>query len=288
MRAFLLSLIVHFFSMLPISINRGLGLIIGRLLYALNIRERRTTERNLEICYPTMAKEERRKLAQRSMTLTFQKLETSSIWFRDQSWRESHTLQTSNTELFQTALDSDQGVIVLIPHFGNWEMAGITAGDSAVGTGIYREPKLKALNPLMQKGRQSVKNTMVPANVKGVMAILKALRRGEATVILPDQVPAEGGVYADFFGKPAYTMTLVHKLIQKTRPRVVMAYALPIAGGFELGFMEPDADIYHADERVSATGLNKSIEKMISLAPEHYQWDYKRFKHQEDGIDPYA
>ena len=48
-----------------------------------------------------------------------------------------------------------------------------------------------------------------PASIGGVRQMMRALKRGEAVGLLPDQVPPEGmGVWVPFFGKPAYTMTL--------------------------------------------------------------------------------
>ena len=109
------------------------------------------------------------------------------------------------------------------------------------------------------------------------------------TGILPDQVPeGEGGVYSDFFGIPAYTQTLIPNLIQKTNAIALQAYAKRIKGGFEMGFMEPDPDIYSKDLQTSVNGLNKSIEQLCLTDLSQYQWEYKRFKRQATrGFDYY-
>ena len=101
--------------------------------------------------------------------------------------------------------------------------------------------------------------------------------------ILPDQVPAEGGgIHAPFYNKPAYTMTLIQKLVQKTDPVVLVAYAIRSKGGFDLGYMEPEPEIYSEDDQVAVTALNKTIERLIEKAPTQYQWEYKRYKRQPD------
>ena len=78
---------------------------------------------------------------------------------------------------------------------------------------MYRPPKLKWLEPLMLAGRQRWHAKLVPANLRGVRLLYKALKNGEAVGLLPDQTPGVGeGVWAGFFGRPAYTMPLVSRL----------------------------------------------------------------------------
>jgi len=55
-----------------------------------------------------------------------------------------------------------------------------------------------------------------------VRLLLKALRRGEAVGILPDQVPEAGRRLDGFLRAPAYTMTLVGKLAEATGASVIM------------------------------------------------------------------
>jgi len=290
MRLFFVRCLMGFFSLLPLGLNRTIADVLSRILFALNIRERRKTERNLELCFPALTTIERKKIAQESMAQSARwALETSSVWLRGEDWRQSRILKFHNRNLFDKAVSSDRGILLLIPHFGNWEMAGMWSGDQAKTTAIYRMPKLEQLDPLVREARSaSALSTLVPATSRGVMSVLKALNRGEQTIILPDQVPVSGsGVYSKFFGVPAYTLTLVHNLIKKTKPEVLFSYALRVPGGFELGFLEPPEDIYSEDAQVSVDAMNKGIEDLCQLDITQYQWEYKRFKNQADGRDFY-
>jgi len=291
MRLFFARCLMGFFSRIPLGLNRSIAVVLSRILFALNIRERRTTERNLELCFPEQTAIERKKIAQDSMAQSVRwALETSSVWLRGRDWRQSKIIKFHNRDLFDKAISSDRGVLLLIPHFGNWEMAGMWSGDQAKTTAIYRMPKIEQLDPLVRQARSaSPLSTLVPANSRGVMSVLKALNRGEQTIILPDQVPASGssGVYSEFFGIPAYSLTLVHNLIKKTKPLVLFSYALRIPGGFELGFLEPPKDIYSEDTQESVDAMNMGIEELCQLDITQYQWEYKRFKNQADGRDFY-
>jgi KDO2-lipid IV(A) lauroyltransferase len=131
----------------------------------------------------------------------------------------------------------------------------------------------------MQAGRnrgEAMKS--VPADMRGVRAMLKALKRGEAIGILPDQVPGVGeGEWVEFFGKPAYTMTLVGRLAEQTRAPVLLCYSerLPRGRGYRFS-VEPTLPPRPPESPVRA--LNRSLEQLIRHCPEQYLWSYNRYK----------
>jgi len=287
MRAKLLVFLVHFLCSLPLSVSRGLGVLVGRIAWFVSTRSRQVTLKNLEIAFPALSLLERKKMARDSLCHTAQTfMEVPAVWYRDDAWRQKTTLSVINEDIYVAARDSGRGVLFLVPHFGNWEMIGLRVGSFMKTTAMYAPPKIPELDSIMRSGRFVA--DMVPANVKGVLSVMKALKRGEMTFILPDQVPVKGaGAFAPFYGTPAYTMTLIHKLVQKTNPVVLVAYAIRTKGGFDLGYMEPDSDIYSEDEQKAVVALNRSIERLIEKAPAQYCWEYKRYKRQPDGRSPY-
>ena len=83
----------------------------------------------------------------------------------------------------------------------------------------------------MLAGRQRWRAVLAPATMRGVRMLYRALQRGGQVGLLPDQAPGAGeGAWADFFGRPAYTMTLVTRLQQATGAAVVMGYAERLTG----------------------------------------------------------
>ncbi len=272
-------------------INHALAYLVGSILFSINGRESRTTLRNLALCFPEKPSLERRSLARKSLIESAKWIfEAGGIWFRNANWRHAQIVQFSNLELFEEAVADDRGVLLIMPHFGNWELAGLWVGDRTKITCIYRTPKMEDLDQLVRTARKASElSTIVPATARGVKAILKALKRGELTIVLPDQVPVgEGGIYAPFFGIPVYTQTLVHNLVRKTSPIVLQVYARRQGRKFELGFMQLGEQIYSKDARSSAAAMNQAIESLCLMDTSQYQWEYKRFKHQEDGTDYYA
>jgi KDO2-lipid IV(A) lauroyltransferase len=121
--------------------------------------------------------------------------------------------------------------------------------------------------------------------MRGVKALLKALKAGESVAILPDQTPAEGsGEFADFYGQQTYTMTLVHTLIKRTGAKVVSGGAQRTGSNqFHLQFQPAPEAIYSDDMLTSVAGLNECVKQCIELCPEQYQWEYNRFKLLPNG-----
>lgn len=122
--------------------------------------------------------------------------------------------------------------------------------------------------------------TMAPANQSGVRTLVKTLKRGNTIGILPDQVPVEGeGVWAPFFGRPAYTMTLAQRLQSLSGATIFILGAKrnAIGKGYTLHYkelLEPLSE----DPVQAATEINREMENMIRLMPDQYLWGYNRYR----------
>ena len=254
---------------------------LGPLVYRFSKRERWITDRNLAAVYPTLSAAERKTLGQQSLRhSTATMLELGHAWMAEPNRVESSILAVHGRDKLDNARTEGRGVIVLAPHFGNWEVLNFWLSSHFPFTAMYEPPKINALDPVIRHGRERMGASLVPTNPRGVAALLKALKRSEAIGILPDQEPDWGsGVFAPFFGREAYTATLLPKLVARTQARVVTGVALRIPGkGFEIHFLDADERVYSDEEVQSATGVNASVESAIALEPAQYQWEYKRYR----------
>ncbi|APE31648.1 lipid A biosynthesis acyltransferase [Halomonas aestuarii] len=259
----------------------GLARLVGPLVERFSRRERLVTRTNLAEVYPARGDADRRQLARQSLThSTATMLELGFAWMGDPERVEASIVEVHGRELLDGARAEGRGVIVLAPHFGNWEVLNFWLSGHFPFTAMYEPPKLPPLDPIIRQGRERRGATLVPTNPRGVAALLKALKRSEAVGILPDQEPDWGsGVFAPFFGRLAYTATLLPKLVARTEARVVTGVALRLPGrGFALHFLAADERVYATDEATSATGVNASVESAIALDPAQYQWEYKRYR----------
>src|SRR5258708_22813530 len=145
-------------------------------------------------------------------------MEVPAVWLRPFARVADLVVEAKGWEHMDEAVKRGKGLIVVTPHIGCWEIVGQDVASRVPVTVVYSRPKFKLLQPLMRIGRSrdgAMKS--VPADLRGVRAMLKALRRGEAIGVLPDQVPGIGeGEWVEFFGKPAYTMTLVGRISEQT------------------------------------------------------------------------
>lgn len=254
----------------------------GPLVYRFSRREREVTEINLAEVYPQRSLDERRQLAHDSLThSTATMLELGFAWMAEPARVETSIREVHGRELLDDARAEGRGVIVLAPHFGNWEVLNFWLSSHFPFTAMYEPPKIASLDPVIRHGRERMGASLVPTNSRGVAALLKALKRCEAVGILPDQEPDWGsGVFAPFYTRQAYTATLLPKLVARTQARVVTGVArrLEAGHGFAIHFLAADERVYASDETQSATGVNACVEAAIALDPAQYQWEYKRYR----------
>ncbi|HEY8099679.1 MAG TPA: lysophospholipid acyltransferase family protein [Burkholderiaceae bacterium] len=211
-------------------------------------------------------------------------LELPFIWCASPE-RVLRTAMIENWELAQAALDAQKGVIFLTPHLGCFEIIAQAIAARTSLTALYRPPRKNALKPLIEGARARHNLHLAPANLTGVRALLKDLKKGKAIGLLPDQVPQHGeGVWADFFGKPAYTMTLSAKMHQMTSAPIILSYAerLPHGRGYTIRFAPFDEVLGNTPEE-QARAINLAMEKLIACCPSQYFWSYNRYK-IPDGV----
>jgi KDO2-lipid IV(A) lauroyltransferase len=159
--------------------------------------------------------------------------------------RVTRHVTMENWELVQRQLDSGRGIVFLTPHLGCFELTAQQVSLRQL-TVMYRPPRKSALKPLVEGARARQNMHLAPANLSGVRMLVKALRGGQPVGVLPDQVPQEGeGVWAPFFGRDAYTMTLPAKLAQLGKADILLTYAerLPRGRGYAIRFVPFDGDL---------------------------------------------
>ncbi|MES2950397.1 MAG: lysophospholipid acyltransferase family protein [Pseudomonadota bacterium] len=211
------------------------------------------------------------------------------LWLRPQGQGVLHLVQWDGVEHFEGALDAGKGVILALPHLGCWEMIGQSLAERYGPTrgplvALYRPARKAWLRPLVASSRDRPGLKAVPTSVAGVRSLIRVLRGGGYTAILPDQVPPEGqGAWAPFFGRPAYTMTLLPRLAQQTGARVLLCWCerLPAGQGYAMHFEPLDAPELHdvgTPPEAAATAVNAGMERLIRRAPGQYLWSYARYK----------
>jgi KDO2-lipid IV(A) lauroyltransferase len=202
-------------------------------------------------------------------------LELLAVWFGPDAKVARLAVACDGWEIVESARARGKGIIIVTPHLGCFEMVSLYFVQRLPMTVMYRQPRIAWLEPFMIEGRTRWQATVAPANLRGVRLFYRTLQHGGTVGLLPDQAPSGGeGVWADFFGRPAYTMTLVGRLQRATGAAIIMVFAerLPGGRGYHMHFEEvPTA-------RFDETALNRAIETQIRRRPEQYLWSYRRHK----------
>ena len=277
------SVLLRCLSVLPWKIIHQLGIFSGNLFYATKSRLYQLVQTNLAIAYPHLSTSERTDLSRqvlRHTVITY--LEMPRIWLSPTLLPE----RIDNQGLPQVMRDltaQGHGLILAMPHLGNWEMVSSAVDHTLPITGLYRQPRQAYLEPMLVAGRNKAKIQMVPITRAGIKALHSTLLTGNVVAILPDQVPKRTGaaaVSAPFFGHESATMVLLGRLARRHRTPVLFVWAKRLSQGtmYQIHFFVADDAIRSSDPRTAATALNQAIERCIADSPEQYQWAYRRFQ----------
>jgi KDO2-lipid IV(A) lauroyltransferase len=262
---------------LPLAWQRALGRGFGRLARLANLREARIARRNLELMGVPAAEHEalvRAILAATGANL----METLRVWTHGRADNLALVRTVRGREKLDAALALGRGAIVAAPHYGNWELLIEYLASLAPFSLVYRVPEKVAGDVFLRRAREGANVTLVPAESTAMRPLFRALKAGELVGITPDQQPKLGaGVFAPFFGRQALTLTLIPKLAERSGAPVLLAWAEPVAGGFDVVIEDAPAAIADADVQVATTAMNAAVEAVARRRLEWYQWTYKRW-----------
>ncbi|WP_440996107.1 lysophospholipid acyltransferase family protein [Arhodomonas sp. SL1] len=291
MRSRLLALLLRLTAALPLRLLHALGGGLGTIADLLPNSARHITRVNVELCFPGLAVTEKRRLTRRALKASAcNLLELGPLWYRPLGDTLALIREVEGEELFEQARAEGRGVLIIAPHLGAWELLQVWVAQRTRLHALYRPPRQAWLEGLITAARSRSGAQFHPARPSGIRALFKALRAGETVGILPDQQPPEEGVYAEFFGQPAKTMTLFGKLAGRSGAPVVLGWAerLPAGRGYRLHWRRVDAAVDDPEPLTAARALNRAIEDAVREHPDQYLWTYRRFSRQPAGMrNPY-
>jgi len=266
---FLLRLIAR----LPLPVLHALGRLAGRLIYLLPGRYRQQLRANAaQAGYPTPA------FARHAAGETGAMVaETPRVWFQNDACLAQ--IESRDETMLDAARAEGRGILYLTPHLGSFEVTARHLARAAPLTVMFRPPRSQMLACVMTAARNTSGVTAVPASLQGVRAFVRALQRGQAVGMLPDQVPRAGdGVWAPFFGRMAYTVTLPCRLARQANAIVILIAAERLAHGRGWRIHAVRAPELPDAAKAQATLINRAMETLIRRAPEQYLWSYNRYK----------
>ena len=267
----------------------AVGTLLGWLAYALSPSYRRRTVEHAALA--GLAAADRRAAVGQAGRMV---AELPRLWLRPAEAPLAPPVQWDGAERIARALDGGRGLVMLTPHLGAFEVIAQAYaerfGARQPMTALYRPARKAWLRELEETARARPGLLTAPASLAGVRQMIRALRQGQTVGLLPDQVPPEGmGVWAPFFGRPAYTMTLAAKLALQTGAPWLLTIGerLPGAQGWRIRVFEPPEPLPTlaacggddgAHQTECAAVMNRAMEFLIRQCPTQYLWGYHRYK----------
>jgi KDO2-lipid IV(A) lauroyltransferase len=277
----MLMLLFRTLAKLPLRVLHGVGASLGWLTYWASASYRHRYQANVQIAGLAW-RAARGGIAGAGRMM----MEIPWLWMRPPSLPLGDFVRWHGAELIEQALAQGRGIVMLTPHLGCFEITAQAyaerfASPESPITVLYRPARQLWLRTVVEASRSRPGLATAPATLAGVRQMIRALRRGQTIGLLPDQVPPEGlGVWAPFFGRSAYTMTLAARLLQQTgaTPLLIWGERLSAGRGYAIHvYPGPEISADSAPESAAAL-INQSMEQLIRLAPEQYLWGYNRYK----------
>ena len=208
--------------------------------------------------------------------------ETPRLWFG-----ASPPVHWEQAEMIRALRAEGRGIVFLTPHLGCFEVTARSYAEQfGPVTVLFRPARKPWLRELVATSRSRPNMTPVPTTLAGVRQMLRALKSGEAVGLLPDQVPPNGlGVWAPFFGREAYTMTLPARLVQQTGAVLLLVWGerLPAGRGYRVHVHRFEGELAR-DPREAAAQVNAEMERMVRAGPTQYLWGYARYKQPREEL----
>lgn len=273
--------LVRWLSRRSLRLLHALGALAGWLTYGLSPSYRTHLRENAAAA--GLAPAQRRAAVAEAGRLV---LEMPRLWLRPAEQPIDFPLRWEGAELIEQRLAHPGGLVLLTPHLGCFEIAAQAYAERFGArqplTVLYRPARQDWLRELEETARHRPHLSTAPASLAGVRQMLRALRRGETVGLLPDQVPPDGqGVWAPYFGRPAYTMTLAARLVHQTGAQLLALWCerLPRGQGYVMRVSELAEPLPPpGDELAAATAINRSMEVLVGQCPQQYLWGYHRYK----------
>jgi len=276
--------VIHFFAFcvaaLPLRMVHALGSIAGWIAYLASPRYRKRVRTHLADAGYCDGHTRRAAIAHAGK----QMLEALWVWQRPAKDLLAK-LDPQDFNRLKALQRPGKPTVYLSAHLGCFEILSKAYAlhahpDTRHFTALYRPPKRAAVGTLMRAGRAAPNISLAPATLGGVRSLMQALKAGQVTGLLPDQVPSSGdGVWAPFFGRWAYTMTLPARLALACDANIVfyVGERLPKGRGWRVHIV-PLTEALSGEALTDASVLNRTVESLIRKMPEQYLWGYPRFK----------
>lgn len=268
-------------ALLPLGLLQFFGAVVGEITFWVSPTYRHRTRENMR----AGGYNDKEVFSKAGRNAGRQAMESVWVWYRSPETVLQRVTATPEAQrLVGDAMRSGRPIVFMTPHVGCFEVLPVWlaktfyAETSRKITILYRPPRKKILRAVVGEARQAPGIEAVPTDLIGVKRVIRNLRAGHTLGVLPDQVPSHGeGVWANFFGRPAYTMTLPVRVAKQFDAIRILAWGVREHGGWRV-----DAEVWEepltGNLSEDVAEMNHRIERVIQRLPAQYAWSYNRYK----------
>jgi KDO2-lipid IV(A) lauroyltransferase len=289
---YLMVVTIHLLSLLPDFILYALGALGGLIAYRLDSRHVRIGLKNLEIAYPDLTADARRRILRDSYInlgrSAAEHIRLGGFFYR----RMLRKVRYQRFELWEQARKRDpgRGILVLTAHFGNFEL--LPAAHALHGHQIslvHHTQRFLPGDALMTFVRERAGVEIIRKHA-AARAVLRALRDGEMVGIPFDQnAKRSEALFIPFFGELAATSSGLARLARMSDAIVVPVFIVrePNRRTHRIVIQDPlelqrtadaEADIIENTCRFVA-----AIERQVRQYPEQFLWTHRRYRTRPRG-----
>lgn len=270
--------------LLPLPVLRGLGWLLGRLLYVFGRERRRVALTNLRLCFPEKTEAEREVLARRHFVCFARAVLDRTLGWWASKERLERLIRVTGREHLHDAEKQNRPVLILAPHFVGLDAGALRISMFGKACSVFSNQKNPVFNKLLYEGRRRFSDILLLSRQDGMRKIVKAMKEGYPFYYLPDMdFGREDSIFVPFFGVPAATIPGVSRLVRLTGAKVVVCITWQVADGYEVEVMPPWENFPGESVEADTALVNRFIESQVLRKPEQYFWLHKRFKTRPPG-----
>jgi len=280
-----------FINLLPEGFSLWLGRQLGRVAFHLDREHQKVVFQNLRLAF---GREKSEKDIDDIAKRTFENLGMTAVEF----FRIPHMdvemfkkrVTVEGLEKALKLLEMKNGILLLLSHFGNWELMGMMSKVIGQPIMVIAKPvkKNKWVDQFITEIRRKAGLEVIPTE-KASRRVIRALSQNRVVGILIDQrAKRSEGVWADFFGRRAPTTPGLAILAIKTGAPILPVFM--IRNGYQrhrLLIQEP-LELTHTrdikkDVETNTQLINHTLESMIRQYPDQWFWVHRRWERKKGG-----
>lgn len=266
--------------------NLSMAANVGSLFFHMHRGRRERAEQNIALSFPHWDEEHVAEVAERSMQHMFQMFLVDALIMprivTPESW--PRYVSIGNARRMVRPLLSQQPMILLTAHCGNWELLGYFL--SLLNFRIHALAR-PLDNPLINDWLLGIREArgMKIITKWGATGKLQAILRKRGLVgFTGDQNAGDQGMFVPFFGRLASTYKSIGLLAMRYHVPILAGHARRKGGKFQFELICTDLIQPHewADQPdplfYITARYNRAMERMVTNAPEQYLWVHRRWK----------